>query len=234
MGKEDSSMIGIIAAMQKEMSLLREKVGEESITQICGIRFYEGKIKDKEVVLCSSGIGKVNATIAATILIEYYGCSLIVNTGIAGGINGVNPKDIVLAKELSYSDVDATAFGYAFGQVPGMPKAYLPNLDCIIRMKKILTKLGLDYKEAIVYSADSFITSLGQVSKVNTSIPCICEMEGASIAQVCVRAGVDFVVLRYISDIVGKENQIKDYQTFESEMAKRSSVICLEIIKNLE
>lgn len=227
-------MIGIIAAMEEEMSILREALHNETIHQICGIRFYEGNIGNKEVVLCTSGVGKVNAAIATTIFIEYFECSMIINTGIAGGITGVEPKDIILAKELSYSDVDTTPFGYAYGQVPGMPKTYMPNLDFIIQIKKILKGLKLNYKEATVYSADSFVTSLNQVSKVDTGIPCIVEMEGAAVAQTCIRAGVDFIVLRYISDIVGKEGQVSDYKAFESEMAKRSSVICLEIIKSLE
>ncbi|MDE6408453.1 MAG: 5'-methylthioadenosine/adenosylhomocysteine nucleosidase [Anaeroplasmataceae bacterium] len=227
-------MIGIIAAMEEEMSILREAIGNQNTNQICGIRFYEGRIGSQEVVLCTSGVGKVNSAMATTILIEYYSCSFILNTGIAGGITGVKTKDIVLARELSYSDADATPFGYAYGQIPGMPKTYMPNLEGILRVKQVLNRLGLSYKEAKVYSADSFVASLEQVSKVDTSIPCIAEMEGASVAQVCIRSGVDFIVLRYISDIVGKENQIADYNAFESEMAKRSSKICLEIIKNLE
>ncbi|MDE5855861.1 MAG: 5'-methylthioadenosine/adenosylhomocysteine nucleosidase [Anaeroplasmataceae bacterium] len=227
-------MIGIIAAMEEEMAILREAIGNKNTNQICGIRFYEGHIGSQQVVLCTSGVGKVNAAIATTILIEYYSCAFILNTGIAGGINGVETKDIVLARELSYSDVDTTPFGYAYGQIPGMPKTFMPNLEGIIQVKQILKKLGLNYKEAKVYSADSFVTRLEQVSKVDTNIPCIAEMEGAAVAQVCIRGGIDFIVLRYISDIVGKENQIADYKAFESEMAKRSSTICLEIIKNLE
>ena len=86
----------------------------------------------------------------------------------------------------------------------------------------------------MIYSGDSFVHSLNQITHMDTSIPCITEMEGASIAQVCVKAGVDFVVLRYVSDVVGTENQIEDYQTFEKEMANRSAKICVNILKNLE
>ena len=60
------------------------------------------------------------------------------------------------------------------------------------------------------------------------------EMEGASIAQVCTKAGVDFIVLRYVSDIIGEENQEEDYFIFEAEMAKRSADVTLSFIKNIE
>ncbi len=227
-------MIGIIAAMEDEMSLLKEKMNTDSATIICGIKFYEGIIGTKEVVLCSSGVGKVNSAMAATILIEVFNCDLIINTGIAGGINGVNTKDIIIAKELCYSDVDATAFGYQYGQVPGMPFKYIPNPTTILKLKTIFNKLNINYKEACVYSADSFVSKLEQLKNVDINILSIAEMEGTSIAQVCVRSGVDFIVLRYVSDIVGKENQIEDYQEFEREMAYRSSNICLELINNFE
>ncbi|MDE6656420.1 MAG: 5'-methylthioadenosine/adenosylhomocysteine nucleosidase [Anaeroplasmataceae bacterium] len=227
-------MIGIIAAMEEEMTILREALDCSDANVVCGISFYEGSIGNQDVVLCTSGVGKVNAAMATTILIESYECSFIINTGIAGGITKVETKDIILGKELAYWDIDATAFGYAVGQVPGMPKKYLANAECILKVKQILKKLGLSYKEATIYSGDSFVSSLEQVSKVNINIPCIAEMEGAAVAQVCTRAGVDFLVLRFVSDLVGKENQIKDYQAFESEMARRSSTICVEIIKNLE
>ena len=61
-------------------------------------------------------------------------------------------------------------------------------------------------------------------------MPCIAEMEGAAIAHVCVKSGIDFIVVRYVSDIVGKTSQIDDYKTFEKEMATRSSEICLHIL----
>ena len=227
-------MIGIIAAMEDELSILRENLGCLEPERIQGIYFYDGKINQTEVVLCTSGVGKVNAAMAASILIEHFECNLIINTGIAGGITGVETKDIIIAKGLGYSDVDATPFQYAFGQVPGFPKIYTPNVDTILVVKQILKQLNLEYKEAYIYTGDSFVTNLNQISKVDTTIPCVAEMEGTAIAQVCTRAGVDFIVLRYVSDIVGLDNQIEDYQAFESQMAKRSSLICLEILKRME
>ena len=58
-------------------------------------------------------------------------------------------------------------------------------------------------------------------------------MEGAAIAHVCVKSGVDFIVVRYVSDIVGEPSQIDDYKSFETEMANRSSEICLSILNKL-
>ena len=58
-------------------------------------------------------------------------------------------------------------------------------------------------------------------------------MEGCAVAQASTKASVDFLVLRYISDIVGHESQIDDYHKFEDEMANRSAKITLELLNNL-
>ncbi|MDE7263918.1 MAG: 5'-methylthioadenosine/adenosylhomocysteine nucleosidase [Anaeroplasmataceae bacterium] len=226
-------MIGIIAAMKEEMQLLKDALGVEEAERICGIDFFVGNIAGKEIILSQCGVGKVNSSMAATILIDHFGVNFILNTGIAGGIRGLQPKDIILANSLMYHDVDVEAFGYAYGQVPGMPKQYIPSLEYILQIKRILQDLGYSYKEGIIYSGDSFVHHLDSLRKVDTSSLCATEMEGASIAQVCVKSSIDFVVLRYISDSVGHPSQIADYSSFESEMANRSAEICLEILKKL-
>ena len=226
-------MIGIIAAMEDEMSILLDKLNLNVYEQVCGCKFYLGKVNETDIVLTTCGVGKVNAAIAATVMIEYYECELIINTGIAGGITGVNTKDVIIGTKLMYHDFDVTQFGYQHGQVPGMPKAFIPSLDSIVMFKKILNSLNIDYKEAIIYSGDAFVSNKEVLKNVDTTVPCIAEMEGAAIAHVCVKSGVDFIVVRYVSDIVGEPSQIADYSEFETEMANRSSEICLKILNNL-
>ena len=53
-------MIGIIGAMEEEVSQLIEAMEEKEKVTCAGMDFYCGKLKDKEVVIVQSGIGKVN------------------------------------------------------------------------------------------------------------------------------------------------------------------------------
>ena len=227
-------MIGIIGAMTEEVELLKEGIQLNDVVSLCGMEFYTGFIGNNEVVVTKCGVGKVNASMAATILISHFECDLIINTGIAGGINGVDTKDIIIASKLMYHDMDCTVFGYDKGQVPGLPTYFMPDLSTVILFKKVLNKLSHDYKEAVIYSGDCFVSSLEQLKNINVDVCSIAEMEGAAIAHVCVKSGVDFIVLRFVSDVVGKENQVKDYMSFESEMANRSAAICLDVLKNIE
>ena len=225
-------MIGIIGAMKDEIDIIAENLENCEKVNVGSFPFYTGSIGDNDVVLALCGVGKVNAAIATTILINTFECELVINTGIAGGLKGTSPRDIILAEGLIYSDFDITAFGYEFSQVPNMPKVFAPHPEDIMKVKSVLKKLNLDYKMGVIGSGDKFVTSYDSIKDVKDRI-IACEMEGASIAHTAIRLGKRFIILRYISDVVGEPSQIDDYSKFEEDMANRSSKITLDLIRNL-
>lgn len=225
--------IGIIAAMKVEMDGILSSMEDLNTTKYLGIEFNEGTINDIEIVLVESGMGKANAAMATTLLISEFGCDLIINTGIAGGLKGVETKDVVIANNAMYSDVDARLFGYEYGQVPGMPKYYTVNPECLTLVKSTLNKLEIKYKEGLILSGDKFVSSYDTISECKDLGALAVEMEGTAVAQVCTRAGRDFIILRYISDVVGLPSQNEDYLKFEDEMARRSIKITLALINSL-
>ena len=188
--------IGIIAAMKDEMRLILDRLENLREESIMNVGFHIGDINDNEIILCESGIGKVNAAIAATLLIS-------------------------------------NLFGYDYGQLPGMPKVLPVNPEALMNVKSVLNKLKIAYKEGIVLSGDQFVSSLSKLENVTVGNVMAVEMEGAAIAHVAMKAGVDFIVLRYISDIVGAKSQNDDYLKFEHEMATRSAQICIKLMENL-
>ena len=225
--------IGIVAAMRSEMELILERMGEVRQEAIAGYNFYIGNINDNDIVVTDSGVGKLNAGGAALILISEFEVELVINTGIAGGIGDTKKKDVIIASGLSWHDFDIRIFGYDYGQVPQMPKVFYTNPEKVMMVKSILNKLKIEYKEGIVVSGDQFILDMSKLDNVMYLKPLACEMEGCAIAQVCTKAGVDFIVLRYISDLVGHSDQEDDYKTFEEEMSNRSAKICISLIENI-
>ena len=215
--------IGIVAAMRSEMELILERMGEVRQEAIAGYNFYIGNINDNDIVVTDSGVGKLNAGGATLILISEFEVELVINTGIAGGIGDTKKKDVIIASGLSWHDFDIRIFGYDYGQVPQMPKVFYTNPEKVMMVKSILNKLKIEYKEGIVVSGDQFILDMSKLDNVMYLKPLACEMEGCAIAQVCTKAGVDFIVLRYISDLVGHSDQEDDYKTFEEEMSNRSA-----------
>ena len=226
-------VIGIIAAMKSEMETILENMNNVTEERFVGNTFYSGMINDNEIVLCESGVGKVNAAIAATVLINNYDVNLLINTGIAGGLKDTKNRDVIIANGLMYHDFDIRIFGYQYGQVPQMPKVMPVNPELITLVKSILNKLKIDYREGVILSGDRFITEQKYLDDVKDANALAVEMEGTAIAHVAVKAGIDFIVLRYISDVVGAKNQESDYLQFEKEMSDRSARICLKLIENI-
>ena len=143
-------------------------------------------------------------------MINLFKPTLIINSGIAGGVTPLHTKDVILAETLSYGDVDVTVFGYELGQVPNMPYEYKTDPTILKKIKDVLTNNNIDYKIGNVVTTDSFITSLKKVnSKKKNNM--ICEMEGASIAQTCHILNTKFISVRFVSDIIDSDEQVKNY-----------------------
>lgn len=83
------------------------------------------------LLLVRSKIGLVNAASAVTEAISYSSnCLGVISAGTAGGLaRGINVGDVLIGENYTYTDADATAFGYARGQVPGMPESYDGQAD---------------------------------------------------------------------------------------------------------
>ena len=90
-------MIGVIGAMESEVSSICAQMTEKETLNVKNYTFYKGKLFDKEIVLVKSGIGKVNAALCAQLLILHFNVSKVINTGIAGAIgSGLEIYDFVL------------------------------------------------------------------------------------------------------------------------------------------
>lgn len=196
-------MIGIIGAMEEETRILLSAMEDIKEEKIHHLTYLQGKIGEKEVVLVQSGIGKVNSALATAFLIDRYQPDLIINTGSAGAIQpGLKVGDMVIASDLAYHDVDATAFGYRKGQVPQMPASYVSDDAAVAAIEKAVREVGLSAYRGKIVSSDSFVASPEEVDRIRLEFPqaVATEMEGASIAQACSVLETPFVVVRAISD----------------------------------
>ena len=65
-------MIGIIGAMEEEVQALLRYLDLKETIEKLNYRFYLGKIDQKDCVIVQGGIGKVNAAMSATLLLEQF------------------------------------------------------------------------------------------------------------------------------------------------------------------
>lgn len=225
--------IAIIGAMEQEVEILRGKIEAQNSSEIAGCEFIEGKMGLHDVILVKSGIGKVNAAIATTLLIQEYRPDAILNTGSAGGFSdSLEVGTIVISDEVRHHDVDATAFGYEIGQVPGMPPSFPADENLIRIAKEAVEEIGEhDHAVGLIASGDVFMSDAARVEVVKGQFPAMiaAEMEAAAVAQVCHQFGTPFVVIRALSDIAGKESSIS-FDEFLPLAAKHSSEIVMHAI----
>lgn len=227
--------IGIIGAMTEEIEDLKLRMNDYTTEERAGFTFYSGKIFNEDVVLLLSGIGKVNAAMGTTLLIERYSPNCIINTGSAGGFSDkLSIGDVVISTEVRHHDVDATIFGYEYGQVPRMPAAFIPNKILIEMAEKAVEKLeNVETSSGLIATGDSFMHREEHIHAVRKKLPAImaAEMEAAGIAQCCHNFDVPFVIIRAISDIAGDEENHIEFNDFLKVAAVNSANMVMKIVQ---
>ena len=230
--------IGIIGAMDEEVALLKQSIKHLKETSLAGTRFYEGQLEEMDVVLLQSGIGKVNAAMGTTLLIDRYKPDYVINTGSAGGFDqNLEVGDVVISTEIRHHDVDVTAFDYEYGQVPQMPAAFIPD-PYLVEIAETAAKTGFGsghVAKGLIATGDSFLSDPDRVSFIKEKFPSLKagEMEAAAIAQVCHQFGVPFVIIRSLSDIAGKDANIS-FDQFLDKAAKNSAEFIISMVGELK
>lgn len=224
---------GIIGAMEEEIDIILQQMNDYQKYVVANCMFYKGNIANQEVILLQSGIGKVNAAMGTTILIERFQPDVVINTGSAGGFDkALNVGDVVISSEVVHHDVDVTGFDYELGQVPSMPVTFTANPQLIKKIEAILHDMKVNSKIGLIGTGDVFMNNPERINEVLHSFPemLAAEMEGAAIAQVCYQYHIPFVIIRALSDIAGTESSIS-FNEFLPLAAKNSAHLILQFIQ---
>ena len=227
--------IAIMGAMPEEIEPLIEKLDNVTTTIYAANKYYEGTYKGKEVVVAYSKIGKVFATLTATMLIEKFGCDILLFSGVAGAISDeLKIGDLIIADGLCQHDLDITAFGHPFGYVPEGEVCIPTDVGLRNIAKEVAAAKGIELKEGVIATGDQFIANpekkewIGEVFKAHAL-----EMEGASVAVVCNALNVPFFILRAISDAADMDASF-NFDAFLESSAKISADFILSMVEAIE
>ena len=225
--------VGIVLAMKEELEAIRKYLKDEEKITIFNLDFYEGYINDTNCILVECGIGKVNAARTTQILIDNIKVDYIFNIGVAGGLDQtLSVGDIVIGEKLIQHDFDITAFGHKKGFIPDVgdfieADSYLIN----IANEVLKSDKEVSVKHGVIASGDIFCSESWMSEKINQKFNALaCEMEGASIAQVCYLCHIPFLILRSISDVPNNNNVV----TYEEFLEHSTKVIATSMKKILE
>jgi adenosylhomocysteine nucleosidase len=226
--------IGIIGAMDVEVSCLKNAMTTISTKTHAGLEFLEGALCGCDVVLVKCGIGKVNAALCAQALIDVFETVYVINTGIAGAISDkLRPCDIVLSTDAVYHDFDVTGFGY--------PPLSIPGMNSVFKADSLMLKAALEAAESLGFSramhsgriatGDVFVASRQKKLDIRALCDPLCvEMEGAAIAHVCVTNKTPFLIIRCISDMADDSGH-EAYEFNEKTAAETSARLVMKMLQ---
>lgn len=222
--------IAIMGAMLEEIAPILEIVGKYKTTEYANNTYYEASYKGYELVIAYSKIGKVFSTLTATTMIQHFGCTKLLFSGVAGGINPtLNIGDLIVATKLSQHDLDITVFGHPMGFVPGGSVFIDTDKELISIAKEVAVDLQKVVIEGVIATGDQFVDDKtikdNIVKHFNADA---LEMEGGSVAVVCDALNIPFFVLRAISDTAEKDASFSFEKFMES-----SAIVSAEFVMKM-
>lgn len=235
----ENKPIGIIGAMEVEVTGLIAQMDGDETREIAGLVFHSGKLGGVDCVVAECGPGKVNAAVCAQIMIMEYRPRLVINVGVAGGV-GVGIGDLVVASTCVQHDFDTVAMGDPLGTLFIRRNGTTENileLPCDKKAAEVLLEEAKSVyggaHSGLVATGDVFVADPGKNRWLNQQFGAkAVEMEGGSIAQVCYMNGVSCAVLRAISDNANDESPA-DFPAFAKECAEKTAKLLAQSIGKL-
>jgi adenosylhomocysteine nucleosidase len=245
-------LLGVISALPEELAHLSD--GSGAATRIGGFTFWRAAIAGREAVFVESGAGKVNGGVAASLLLDRFGCRALLLCGVAGGLDpalgvgdvvvgtGHVQHDFGMEKESGFQTIQPGSRP-SRGEVwtPGYPVAQ----PLVARLRAALAGLALEpLPEKVgagrrvpaihfggILTGDGFVNSERTRQRLRATFGAqAVEMEGGAVAQVAKRwaddSGEDvaFVNVRCLSDLAGAESHL-DFGAFLPVAARYASIV---------
>ena len=234
----------ILGAMKAEIDMIEKQLTGSEVHKVRGLRCVSGKLVGREVVVALTGVGKVNAAMTATLLIDRFQPREVLFTGIAGGINPeLQPGDIVIGMKIAHHDYGEWKTDRIVRAAPRNPitgernPLFIPadkRLAAVaeqVAEKMEFEKVTIGEKprapkviKGIIVTGDTFISSASKTKELRAALQAdAVEMEGAAVAQICHQLQTPCLVVRSISDMAGanaNEDLIKFYRTAAANSAK--------------
>lgn len=216
--------IVIIAAVVQEIELLTKALEHSGRVRVGGYDYIEGTIGNLRIIVCAGGVGKVNAASTAAVMIDRYQPQLVINVGCAGAYlgSGLSIGNLVVASEEVLADEGVVvAQGWQDLRYMNIPAVEQGGLSCynVLPLSRHASEKAMQLAD--YYGVFLMRGRLATVSTCSGSLQYAAElsqrwnalaenMEGAAVAQICLRNGVNCLEIRGISNMV-EERDLKKW-----------------------
>ena len=253
-GVAHASPVAILGAFDEEVTILEEQLVNPKTHTIEGIQFLTGTLNEQNVVIARTGVGKVNAAMTATLVIEHFRPNRVIFTGVAGGLNpDLQIGDIVIAEKTAQHDlgrlesvkientgvrnpINGRRNPVFFPADPGLLQITQTVL-ADIKLNPFQTPQGQRYPritKGTVVTGDLFVASEAKKTVLHKNLGAdAVEMEGAAVAQICWQHDVPCLVIRSLSDNANA-NASEDFRKYYKIAAHNSAALVTRIISQLD
>jgi adenosylhomocysteine nucleosidase len=246
-----SDPIAILGAFSDEINMLRDSLNEKQVIETGGIQITRGILHGKDVILAFTGIGKVNAAMTTTILIDHFHPSKIIFTGIAGGLNpALNPTDIVIAEKSVQHDLNYIYNDTLVSYQTASPLNGIINpvyFTCDTQLVRLADSASMHIElepyviegklyhpkviTGIIATGDAFVASAAKRAEIIRRFHAdAVEMEGAAVAQVCYQYNIPVLIIRSISDSADQHADM-DIEKFLKVAADNANLLVIQLLE---
>ena len=213
-------LVAVVAAVPEELAPLADALEAGSQLALGRARqpASRGTLAGREVILCASGLGKVNAARTLACLLESQPVGAVLVTGVGGAYPGsrLRPGEVALASEEILADegVD-TPDGFRDVRTIGIP--LLPGLagnripldpDLVERARQALGARGGEVRVGPFATVSTCSgTDLGAARLYERWGALVESMEGAALALVAAHYQVPLVEIRAVSNTCGDRDR---------------------------
>ncbi len=189
---------GIMGAMPDEVDQLCAKLTDVTKETYGGVEYHQGRLGDKQVVVCCAGMGKANAAATTQVLITKYGAGRIIFSGIAGNMSTeIGIGDVVIGKTVLYHDAQLDMIC----QNPPFLTEYTGDPTLIAAAQAACEAQGVKALVGKIATGDMFVGDSETKNAITAKCAPDCvEMEGAAVSQIAAKNDVPCVILRAMSD----------------------------------
>lgn len=249
----DSPVTAILGAFPPEMNILQEQIRQKKDTVIQQVRFTAGLLNDRRVVLAQTGMGKVNAAMTTTLMLEHFHPHEVLFTGIAGGVDpDLSPGDLVIGTAVTYHDYgtltpDSIQLRPTHNPFTGQMNPQFFSCDSGLvqtarNVGKQVSFIKINNHDkgrlpavvaGIIVTGDVFVASSPATQKFHRQLGAeATEMEGAAVGQVCWQQKVPFLVIRSLSDNASS-NAASEVKAFYQVAANNSAILVMALVAAL-
>lgn len=194
-------MTAILCAVDTEARPFWDALTEPQESSHAMLKVREGYIDSARVVVVRCGVCKVNAALAAQILINRFPVARMFMSGTAGGMDRrLRVGDTVVATETVYHDVQASVLTE---QHPYMDEAvFRADADLLAVCRRALAQNppGHPAHFGRIATGETFIIREGRAAITQQFEPLCVDMETAAAAHACYVNNLPFLAVRSISD----------------------------------